>query len=260
MKYSLWLLALSILGTGSAWPKDPPVRQESAPPKSAVEREPLTAEAESIVKELRDSLPKDSEALAMLENILTGSTLGPEDGWFPLAKPQTRFDWEKVRQRFDTDQDGQVNLAEFGASPNDFGRMDRDNDGALDASDFDWSKHSLTPTPGFNLFFMADRDGNGKLTQTEFAELFRSLSSEPSEFLALDDLRHQFEPSARPSTPAIRPDRPSRSTLIVGLKNQEIGSLQSGPQLEEQAPDFTLKSLDGVEVTLSKVIGPKPLC
>ncbi len=154
MKSSLRLLALSILLSGSALPEDPPLRQKSDPPKSGVELEPLTAEAESIVKELRASLPKDSEALAMLESILTGSTLGPEDGWFPFAKPQTRFDWEKVRQRFDTNQDGQVSLAEFGASPSDFGRMDRDNNGVLDASDFDWSKHSLTPTPGFNLFLM----------------------------------------------------------------------------------------------------------
>ena len=45
-----------------------------------------------------------------------------------------------------------------------------------------------------------------------------------------------------------------------GLFRQEIGSLQPGPKLDESAPDFTLKTNDGkAEITLSKVIGPKPV-
>ena len=45
-----------------------------------------------------------------------------------------------------------------------------------------------------------------------------------------------------------------------GLFRQEIGSLQPGPKLDESAPDFTLKTNDGKsEVTLSKLIGPKPI-
>ncbi len=195
----------------------------------------------------------------MLENILTGSKLGPEDGWFPIAKSQSRYDWKYVNQRYDADKDGSVTTKEFGGSEDDFKRLDRDGSGSLSESDWDWSKHSLSPSPGMSLFFMSDRDGNGKLTQDEFAQLFQNLAGESSEFIALDDVRDQFQPPARSGSDDKRPDRPSRSTLIAGLKNQEIGSLQAGPKLEEIAPDFTLKSLDGQDVTLSKVIGPKPV-
>lgn len=44
------------------------------------EDERLTPAAEAIVTELRESLPNDSEAIAMLEGILSGSTLNSDDG------------------------------------------------------------------------------------------------------------------------------------------------------------------------------------
>ncbi len=48
--------------------------------------------------------------------------------------------------------------------------------------------------------------------------------------------------------------------LVKGLFRQEIGSLQPGPKLDDLAPDFTLKTVDGKEeVTLSKQVGPKPV-
>ncbi len=57
-----------------------------------------------------------------------------------------------------------------------------------------------------------------------------------------------------------RGDRFSKATLIRGLFRQEIGSLQTGPKLDEPAPDFTLRTYDGkAEITLSKRIGPKPI-
>jgi hypothetical protein len=59
--------------------------------------------------------------------------------------------------------------------------------------------------------------------------------------------------------PVKQADRPSRSTLILGLARQEIGSLQPGPALGDQAPDFTLASLDGTPVTLSEQIGSQPV-
>jgi hypothetical protein len=58
---------------------------------------------------------------------------------------------------------------------------------------------------------------------------------------------------------APRPDAPSRSTLILGLQRQEIGSLQPGPALDEAAPDFTLQAIDGREVTLSEQVGEHPI-
>jgi len=228
------------------------------------EDERLTPAAEAIVTELRESLPNDSEAIAMLEGILSGSTLNSDDGWFKKAKSQTRFDWEYVRQRFDNNQDAQVVAMEFAGSNEDFVRLDRNEDNQLTEADFDWTKHSLTATPGSMMFFMADGDANGKITRDEFSSLFEKLGADSEGYLAIDDLRERFMPptpptSPPPSTPNKRPDKPSRSTLILGLKNQELGSLQPGPNLDESAPDFTLTSLDGEQITLSKEIGEKPI-
>lgn len=230
----------------------------------ASEDDSLTPAAEAIVKELRDSLPNDSEAIAMLDGILSGSTLNSDDGWFKKAKSQTRFGWEHVRKRFDTDLDAKVVATEFTGTKEDFVRLDRNEDNQLTEADFDWTKHSLAPTPGSMMFFMADRDANGKLTRDEFLSMFEHLGGENEGYLAIDDLRERFNlappsPSTPPTPPSKRPDKPSRSTLIQGLKNQEIGSLQPGPNLDEPAPDFTLTTLDGNQVTLSKEIGDKPI-
>lgn len=227
----------------------------------ASEDDPLTPAAEAIVKELRDSLSNDSEAIAMLDGILSGSTLNSDDGWFKKAKSQTRFGWEHVRKRFDTDQDAKVAATEFTGSKVDFARLDRNDDNQLTEADFDWTKHSLAATPGSMMFFMADRDANGKLTRDEFSSMFEQLGAENEGYLAIDDLRERFNPAppTPPTLPSKRPDKPSRSTLVLGLKNQEIGSLQPGPNLDEPAPDFTLTTLDGKQVTLSKEVGEKPI-
>src|SRR5262249_49353099 len=56
-----------------------------------------------------------------------------------------------------------------------------------------------------------------------------------------------------------QPDDPTPSTLVLGLKRQEIGSLQAGPGIDEPLVDFTLKSLDGGTVTLSEQVGEQPI-
>jgi thiol-disulfide isomerase/thioredoxin len=113
------------------------------------------------------------------------------------------------------------------------------------------------------LFYAADRDGNGKVSREEFDGVFRMLDSGGLGFLSQDDLRRPFNPPAarpRPSTPSAASSGPSKWTLLKGLFRQEIGSLQAGPKVDEIAPDFTLKTVDGKDVvTLSKKIGPKPV-
>lgn len=231
---------------------------EPASKPTVADTDPLTPEAEAIVRELRDSLPKDSEAIAMLDDILLSSNLDAEDGWFPMAKSKTRFGWEYVRERFDSDENGKVLATEFPGSKEDFARLDRNDDNKITKADFDWSEHSLSMSPGMMMFFMADRDANGKLTRDEFLSFFEDFGGGDEGFLAIDDVKDRFEQPAA-GAKAKRSDQPSRSTLITGLKNQELGSLQSGPKLDEVAPDFTLTTLDGQSVTLSKEIGDKPI-
>ena len=224
------------------------------------EEEPLTVEAQVAVDELKKTLSAESEPMAMLEDILKGSRLSAVDGWFAIAKSQTRFGWDYVAKKFDANSDETIESKEFSGGEADFGRLDRNGDEQITAADFDWSEHSLTSSPGLNMFFMADRDANGKVTEQEFVSLFKMLGAGQDGYLSIDELREQF-PATEPPTPPSpkRPDRPSRSTLILGLKNQEIGSLQSGPQLEDIAPDFTLTTLQGDSVTLSKEVGDKPI-
>src|SRR5262249_14461656 len=55
-------------------------------------------------------------------------------------------------------------------------------------------------------------------------------------------------------------DAPSPAVLIRGLFAGEIGSMNEGPQLDQPAPNFTLKTVDGQDtVQLAKLVGPKPV-
>ena len=210
---------------------------------------------------LEKAWPDHPEWVAMLVDILQGSQLGPGDGWFKKAVAQTRFTWDAARAALDKDGDGSISKAEFGGGDTDFARLDRDRDGLLTAPDFDFSPHALTPTPGSMLFFMADRDGNGAVTREEFDGLFKSLDGGNLGFLSQDEMRNLLTPPARPKALAARPSTgPTRATLIKGLFRQEIGSLQPGPKVDDPAPDFTLRTVEGVdEVNLSKKIGTKPV-
>jgi thiol-disulfide isomerase/thioredoxin len=55
-------------------------------------------------------------------------------------------------------------------------------------------------------------------------------------------------------------DAPSTETLLKGLFAGEVGSLQEGPAIGDDAPDFTLQTQDSSQtIQLSKVIGEKPV-
>ena len=208
---------------------------------------------------LAEAWPERPEWLDMYTDILEGSQLGPNDGWFRRAVAQTRFDWTSARKQYDRNGDDAIARDEFPGGDADFARLDRDHDKKLTKDDFDFSPHALTPSPGAMLFMRADRDGNGKLSHEEFEVFFKQCDSGNRGFLSLSDLQEAFRaPTARPASP----DRaePSRETLIRGLFRQEIGSLQPGPALGDAATDFTLKTNDvSSEVALSRLIGPKPV-
>ena len=222
-----------------------------------------------IAKALQETGPGRPEWVDMLADILEGSNMGPNSGWFRTALTQTRFGWTDTRKRLDQDGDGQISRQEFPGSDADFARLDRNRDGVLTEPDFDFSSHSLTPTPGLIWFSRADTDGNGKVSRDEFDALFKTFDSGGQGFLSQTDLVDALTPTSRGSArpAAARPeaarasnDGPSKATLVRGLFNQEIGSLQPGPKLDEVAPDFTLKTNDGKsEITLSKLVGPKPV-
>jgi hypothetical protein len=242
---SAWIAAALLVAADD--PKKPP-----AAPTAAHQRE-----AAEVAQALRESWPDHPEWVDMLTGILEEEPMGPEFGWFRTARTQTRFDWDATLRQFDRDRNGRVTRQELPASDADFARLDRNRDGVLTPPDFDFSGSSLAPSPGALVFARVDRDGNGKVTREEFDTFFRASDSGGEGFLSLSDLQEAVAP---PPSPPAGSGRPSKATLVRGLFRREIGSLEPGPKLDESAPDFTLKSNDGKdEVTLSKLIGPKPV-
>jgi Ca2+-binding EF-hand superfamily protein/thiol-disulfide isomerase/thioredoxin len=258
-------------------------RADDAKPSPAP---PAVSPAEAVAKALAEAWPDHPEWLDMYTDILQGSQLGPNDGWFRRAVAQTRFGWDAARTRYDRDGDGKITRGEFPGSDADFSRLDRDGTGAisrmefpgpdgdfarldrdhdrvLTRADFDFSAHALTSSPGMILFYRADRDSNGKVTREELDAFFKQIDTGGQGFLSLSELQDAFRTPSAPRNASQGQGRaggPSKETLIRGLFRQEIGSLQPGPALGETAPDFTLKTNDGAkEVTLSKLVGPAPV-
>jgi thiol-disulfide isomerase/thioredoxin len=231
--------------------------QEPGSPANADE-----ANRQAIARALAESYPDRPEWVDMLADILQGSQLGPNDGWFRRAVAQTRFGWQETRESLDRDGDARIDREEFPGPDPDFARLDRDRDRMLTETDFDFSPHALTPSPGAMMFYRADADSNGKVTREELDGFFKACDSGEQGFLSLSDLQEAFRAPTRPVAVASAKasSGPSMETLVRGLFRQEIGSLQPGPALGEPAPDFNLKTQDGKgELTLSKLIGPKPV-
>jgi len=237
-----------------------PAADDARPPGSPTPT-PIGAqaggEAAEIAKALQEAWPERPEWLDMYTAILDAEAMGPNYGWFRTAVTQSRFGWDATRKRFDRDGDGRIERKEFPGGDADFARLDRDKDKALTPADFDFSGSYSPPSPGAMLFSRADRDGNGKLTRDEFEAFFRASDSDGLGFLSRSDLETSLPMPQRGMSGG---DQPTKSTMIRGLFRQEIGALQPGPKLDERAPDFTLKTNDGKsEITLSKLIGPRPI-
>jgi len=266
MTFSATLLSIAgwSMMAGSALAQAPP-KPATAPPSAQPAQAPAD-DHEVVLKALAEAWPERPEWLDMFADILNGSQLGPNDGWFRRAVSSTRFDWKWACGKYDADADGVIARKEFTGSDADFARLDRNGDKVLTSADFDFSDHALVPTPGMAFFRMLDRDGNGKLTEKELSAFFDRADSDDLGFLSLSDVKKVFDPK-KPAPVALKagdkpkpPPGPTKETLIRGLFTQEIGSLKPGPALGEKARDFTLKTADGKgEVNLSKLLGPKPV-
>ena len=217
-------------------------------------------EAAKIADQLDKEYPApQSEAVKMLTAILRGSQLEGKDGWFGPAQSRYDFAWLATQAGADPKA---ITLprSKFAASAKLFDMLDRDGDGALTPGDLDWSDRSSYVTRAniiSGIFRRLDRSGDGKLTREESDAFFKFLSAGKDSFAA-DDMRRALIPrGAGGFNPG---DAPTIPVLVKGLFAGEIGSMSEGPKLNDPAPDFTLKTVDGSEtVQLSKLTGKKPV-
>lgn len=204
------------------------------------------------------------EYLEMLAAILTGSQMGPGDGWFHPSL--SRYDWTWIAKKYDRDRDGKITRKEFRGASEFFDRLDRDRDGVLTAEDFDWSERSKFAQqgrPSGMWFSRMDGNSNGRISREEWSKFFEQ-AAKGKGYLTPDDLRDAFplSPPPRPKTEvaAAQPQGPTMGTLVRGLFTGELGSFSEGPKLNQRAPDFTLTTHDGKRtIRLGQFKGQKPV-
>ncbi|HEY1860553.1 MAG TPA: hypothetical protein VGG61_09385 [Gemmataceae bacterium] len=197
------------------------------------------------------------EGVEMVSAVLTGSEMGPGDGWFHPS--QSCYNWTWLAERFDSDKDGKITRKEFPGDDVLFARLDRNHDGVLTAADFDWSDSSpFLQKMGMtrSWFAMADANSNGRISQEEWEAFFKK-AAKGKNHVTLEDLQEALTPPPPPKDAA---GGPSPLLLIKGLFTGELGSFHEGPKVGDRAPDFRLKTHDGMrEMTLGQFKDKKPV-
>ena len=231
--------------------------------------------AATVAEQLEKTYPPPrSEAARMLIAILRGSQLNGSDGWFGPAQSRYSWSWLVTKNGQDAQSpdaqspdaqspDAQspfVRRDQFQGPLNLFDQIDRDGDGRITPTDLDWSdRNPFVMQSGIinRVFRRIETSGNGRLTREEWDAFFQSAAM-GKDFLSAYDLRGAVIPRGPMGfSPG---DAPSVPVLVKGLFAGEIGSISEGPSVGATAPDFGLKTADGKQmVTLSKVIGPKPV-
>jgi hypothetical protein len=199
------------------------------------------------------------EAVRMLVAILRGSRMGPGEGWFGPA--DSRYSWKWLARRCGLDPArGRILPASFRGPEPLFARLDRNKDGVITPDDLDWSDRN----PYVQMSYMANRlfrklnaQGNGQLTKDELLHFFEK-AGQGKDHLTADDFRDAL--LAGMSGGSLPGDVPKPAVLLRGLFAGELGSLNEGPRVNDPAPDFTLKTVDGKDtVHFGKRVGPKPV-
>lgn len=201
---------------------------------------------------------KPTEAATMLVAILRGMKADGSNGWFGPA--ETRYTWAWLTKHCGLDEKAEgISRDKFAGSKALFDKLDRDGDGKITKSDFDWSMRNpyvMQTAAVTRLFRMMDGNTDGELTQQEVQAFFKR-ASQGKESITAEDLRSMMVP--RGPAGFAPGDAPSVTTLLKGYFDSEIGSLQEGPKLGDTAPGFTLGSVKGDDtINFQSIVGKKP--
>src|SRR5262249_41900194 len=166
---------------------------------------------------------KRPEIVEMLAAVLSGSEMGPGEGWFHDG--QSRFGWKWLATHCGAQKRGIIARTEFPGPTELFDRLDRDRDGKLTGADFDWSDRSSFSKdgrPSSFWFRQIDKNSNGRISREEWQDFFVNAAGGKG-YLTPDDLREAFPLAPRrPSTPSGKNDGPAPLTLIRGLWSGEL--------------------------------------
>lgn len=198
------------------------------------------------------------EAVRMYLAIIRESPLGPGSGWFGPA--EQRYTWDWLARRHGVSVSDAILPEQFQGSSLAFHRLDRNRDGMISAEDLDWSDSQPWVEQAnliSRLFRRIDSNSDGSLSRDDWMNFFDMASARKNE-ITVDELREAWMSGlAGGFFPG---DAPTKDMLLDGLFSGELGSQCEGPGLNEPAPDFTLRTHDGVcEFQLSKLIGLKPV-
>lgn len=198
-----------------------------------------------------------AEIVEMLAALAHGQPPVAGKGWF--HEGQSRYGWQWLSKKYDKDADETISPEEFPPEAADFfARLDRDENGQLEADDFDWSESApfVKQSAHARRFFgPLDRDRNGRLTREEWHSFFEQAAL-GGDALTPDDLRAALFPAE----PSKSDDDPTPLGLLKGFLTGELGSMHEGPSLEQRAPDFELVDHHGQRrVHLAQLCGQKPV-
>jgi hypothetical protein len=195
------------------------------------------------------------EALLVLQAALAGPMGMRQVDSLWQSKSSLNYPWLAERHRVKPAQG--IRQEQFRGSREIFARLDRDGNGVIDATDFDWSPRSpwvQQQTLVTQLLARLDRDGDGKLNAREWNAAFERLAGTKGELSKEDLQRLLFPPAMMPPKGMKPPPMPTPFSMVMGFLAGELGSLAEGPSPGDKGPDFTLASADGkTEVTLSKL-------
>jgi len=187
----------------------------------------------------------------MLTAILEGKPMGPNSGWFKPS--QTRLGWTWFAKQFDVNGNGKVSREEGKKFAKVYEAIDRDGDGSITSADFNWNdvSHVIPTKPSQAMFFMLDRDSNGRLDEAEILQWMARLDQSgkgfvtPDEFengmATLDQLKDQLKPAAESKKKSATESNRMMNMLFQG----QLGTMTEGPAIGEVAPDFELPQLKG---------------